>query len=55
MQLYETLVFPPANHLANGGFHSNTCDHFSNQNSSLSASSPQNSSGFSAARWYSSR
>ena len=39
---------PPTNHLANGGFHSKTCDHFWNQWISCSASSPQNSSGCSA-------
>src|SRR3954471_9910966 len=51
-QLYETLVFAPRNHFANGAFdQSETCVHFLNQ-CRWSASSAQNVSGSFAAALY---
>src|SRR3954471_13312369 len=53
-QLYETFVFAPRNHFANGAFdQSHTCVHFLNQ-CRWSASSAQNLSGSFAAAAYSS-
>src|SRR5262249_54147232 len=43
-QLYERLIWPPTNHLAQGEFHSSTLSHFLNQWSSLATPS-QNLSG----------
>src|SRR2546422_9785357 len=49
-QFCETLIWPPTNHLAKGGLHSRTFDHFLIQTSSFARSDQYRSGSASASR-----